>query len=134
MKEKFYKNEEVSKQGKIGNVIKISEQAVHVKYKDGFFEKFHFNPTHHKQTSISELKKNEIDHNYKTSEEELQEMRKKYKNGEIEFKELDKFFFENASTEEINRFWNAPVFDRPNVVIGKTQEEMDTEFDKIWHD
>ena len=73
----------------------------------------------------------EIDHNPKTSKEELQEMRKKYKNGEIEFKELDKFFFENASTEEKNRFWNAPVFDRPNVVIGMTQEEMDIEFNKI---
>ena len=35
----------------------------------------------------------EIDHNPKTSKEELQEMRKKYKNGEIEFKELNKFFF-----------------------------------------
>lgn len=57
MSNKFYKNEEVSKGDKIGKVIKISEQAVHVKYEDGFFEKFHFKPTHHKQTPISELKK-----------------------------------------------------------------------------
>lgn len=39
-----------------GTVWKISDEAVHVRYDDGMFQKFHFKPYHHKQSPISELR------------------------------------------------------------------------------
>lgn len=44
--------------GKIDVVMKTTNDAVHVKFYDGMYQKFFFNPTHHMQTSIDLLKKN----------------------------------------------------------------------------
>jgi len=52
----FYENDRVHKDGKKGLVTRVSDKAVHVRYDDDFFEKLHFNPTHHMQTSITTLK------------------------------------------------------------------------------
>lgn len=56
----FLKGDIVSKSGKIGKVWKLSEKACHVIYDDGFFEKFHYSPTHHTQSSILILEKHEL--------------------------------------------------------------------------
>jgi hypothetical protein len=53
----FKEEERVHKNSKVGTIIRISDKAVHVRYDDDFYEKFHFNPTHHAQSSIKELKK-----------------------------------------------------------------------------
>jgi hypothetical protein len=42
--------------GKEGEVWKITDEAIHVRFENGMFQKFHFKPYHHKQSSISELK------------------------------------------------------------------------------
>ena len=52
----FSENDRVHKNGKIGTVTRVSDKAVHVRYDDDYFEKFHFQPTHHMQTSITALK------------------------------------------------------------------------------
>ena len=52
----FSENDRVHKNGKIGKVTRVSDKAVHVRYDDDYFEKFHFQPTHHMQTSITALK------------------------------------------------------------------------------
>lgn len=52
----FSEKDRVHKNGKIGTVTRVSDKAVHVRYDDGYFEKFHFQPTHHMQTSITALK------------------------------------------------------------------------------
>ena len=52
----FSVNDRVRNNGKIGTVIRVSGKAVHVRYDDDYFEKFHFQPTHHMQTSITALK------------------------------------------------------------------------------
>lgn len=52
----FSVNDRVHKQNKLGTVTRISDKAVHVRYDDDFYEKFHFQPTHHMQTSITALK------------------------------------------------------------------------------
>lgn len=38
-----------------GVVWKVSDKAVHVLFDTGQFQKFHFNPTHHMQSSIKLL-------------------------------------------------------------------------------
>jgi predicted ester cyclase len=40
---------------KHGVIWKITDEAVHVRFDDGLFEKFHFIPTHHMQTKIELL-------------------------------------------------------------------------------
>jgi predicted ester cyclase len=40
---------------KHGTIWKITNEAVHVRFDDEYFEKFHFNPTHHTQTNIDLL-------------------------------------------------------------------------------
>lgn len=46
---------------KLGEVHKISEKGVHVKYRENHpihkysYQVFHFNPTHHMQTHINQL-------------------------------------------------------------------------------
>ena len=52
----FSENDTVHKDGKKGTVKRISDKAVHVRYDDGYFERFHFQPRHHMQTSITALK------------------------------------------------------------------------------
>ena len=37
----------------IGVVFKITDKAVHVRYNDGNFQKFHSHPTHHMQTPLT---------------------------------------------------------------------------------
>lgn len=41
--------------GMVGSIHKVSNEKVHVRFNDGTFEVFHFNPTHHMQTNISQL-------------------------------------------------------------------------------
>jgi hypothetical protein len=52
----FSINDRVHKDGNTGTVTRVSDKAVHVRYDNDFFEKFHFEPTHHMQTSITALK------------------------------------------------------------------------------
>ena len=52
----FSENDKVHRDGKTGVVTRVSDKAVHVRYDDGYFQKFHFQPTHHMQTSITALK------------------------------------------------------------------------------
>lgn len=52
----FSEKDRVHKNGKVGTVTRVSDKAVHVRYDDDYFEKFHFQPTHHMQTSITALK------------------------------------------------------------------------------
>ena len=59
---------------------------------------------------------------------EIDQAREMYKKGELTFKELDKIFFKNASKEQITEFYNAPVFDRPSVVMGHSQAQRDSFF------
>jgi hypothetical protein len=54
--------------------------------------------------------------------------RDKYHNNKISFLELDAIFFKFASSQEKEKFWNTPVFDRPNIIIGKSQCEIDKEW------
>lgn len=39
-----------------GIVHKVSSYGVHVRFTDGTFQVFHFNPTHHMQSPLSNLK------------------------------------------------------------------------------
>lgn len=57
-----------------------------------------------------------------------EEARKQYKAGKISFLELDKIYFENASKEEIDAFYAAPVWDRPLMVKGLSSTEIDAQF------
>lgn len=52
----FCKGDTVISNGVTGEVWKVSEQAVHVRFQNDFFQKFFFLPKHHKQSSINELK------------------------------------------------------------------------------
>jgi hypothetical protein len=40
----------------ISEVRKVSDYGVHTKDSDGYFMVFHFNPTHHMQSPITDLK------------------------------------------------------------------------------
>lgn len=51
----FIKGDKVKSLYGNGEVWKISENAVHVRYSDGNFQKFFFVPKHHMQTNIKEL-------------------------------------------------------------------------------
>ena len=43
--------------GKEGKIYAIYEYGVSVKLDDGFYQVYHFNPKHHKQSHIKDLKK-----------------------------------------------------------------------------
>jgi hypothetical protein len=57
--------------------------------------------------------------------------RKKYRENRILYDKLDRLFFKYAPETEIDKFWSAPVYDRPNVIIGKTKKQMDKEWSAI---
>lgn len=42
--------------GKSGVVWKVTDKAVHVRFDDNFFQKFHFNSKHHLQTKLECLR------------------------------------------------------------------------------
>ena len=42
--------------GKSGIVWKVTDKAVHVRFDDNFFQKFHFNSKHHLQTKLKCLR------------------------------------------------------------------------------
>jgi hypothetical protein len=54
-REEFKKGDRVTNGERNGVVWKVSDIGVHVRYDDGLFQVFHFNPYHHSQTSISKL-------------------------------------------------------------------------------
>ena len=62
---------------------------------------------------------------------EISEARKQYKKGNISFLELNKIFKEKATKEQLDEFWNAPVFDRPYIVEGLNQAQRDACFNEI---
>lgn len=43
-------------EGKSGVVWKVTDKAVHVRFDDNFFQKFHFNSKHHLQTKLECLR------------------------------------------------------------------------------
>lgn len=51
----FKKGDRVSYEEYQGVVWKVTDKAVHVRYDNELFQKFHFNPTHHMQTPIAKL-------------------------------------------------------------------------------
>tara|TARA_R110000850_G_scaffold87797_1_gene188625 strand:- start:16906 stop:17115 length:210 start_codon:yes stop_codon:yes gene_type:complete len=62
---------------------------------------------------------------------ELDKARKDYKEKKISFNDLEKIFFTVGRDKEMNAFYNSPVYDRPNVIVGLTQEEMDVQWNEI---
>lgn len=57
METNFKLNDRVTKGGRVaGTVWKVTEKAVHVRYDDDTFEKFHFKPVHHTQSSVENLR------------------------------------------------------------------------------
>lgn len=62
---------------------------------------------------------------------DLEEARKEYNKGKITFKELDHIFSLKATSKELNEFCKTPVYDRPNFVIGKSQKEMNKEWNNL---
>lgn len=62
---------------------------------------------------------------------DLETARKEYKEGKITFDELDHIFSLKATNKQLNDFMKTPVYDRPNFVIGKSQKEMDNEWEDI---
>lgn len=61
----------------------------------------------------------------------LEQARKEYKQGIITFKELESIFDKEATDSEKNLLWCTPTFDRPGVIIGRTQQELDNEFNSL---
>ena len=57
--------------------------------------------------------------------------RKDDRNLQEDFKKLEKVFFEEATEDMIEQLFNTPVFDRPNYIEGKSQAQMDAEFNAI---
>ena len=62
---------------------------------------------------------------------DLETARKEYKDGKITFEELDHIFSLKATNKELNDFLKTPVYDRANFVIGKSQREMDKEWESM---
>ena len=62
---------------------------------------------------------------------ELEQARDLYRQDKITFLELDRVFQEKASKEEKQIFWKAPVYDRPNVIEGKSDKHMNDDWDKF---
>ena len=73
----------------------------------------------------------------KEDEKKLIEARKEFKNRPKnsyiydEFKKLKEVFFEVATEQMKDEYWNTPLFDKPNYIEGKSQEQMDKEFNDI---
>lgn len=61
----------------------------------------------------------------------IEKARQQYRNSEIDFKELHRIFFDHATDSEKEDFWSAPVYDRPGVIQGKSQSQMDQEWDAL---
>ena len=57
--------------------------------------------------------------------------RKDDKNLQEDFKKLEKVFFEEATEDMIEKLFHTPFFDRPNYIKGKSQAQMDAEFNKL---
>ena len=57
--------------------------------------------------------------------------RKDDRNLQEDFKKLEKVFFEEATDAMIEQLFHTPTFDRPNYIEGKSQAQMDAEFNKL---
>lgn len=62
---------------------------------------------------------------------DLIKAREDYEKGKITFDELHNVFFKLAPSTEIDRFWGAPVYDRPGVVLGRTPQQLDKEWEDL---
>lgn len=63
--------------------------------------------------------------------EKIEQARSKYKKGKISFLRLDKIFWEYATDEEVNAFYNATVYDRPSIIEGKSKLQIDSEWTSL---
>lgn len=98
----------------------------------GIFYINHKRLGHDKLSDMEKTALNEFIKEYKeVRSKNIQYAREMYKRNEITFKELDKIFFENASDDDLERFYKAPVYDRPMVIEGLNQKQRDEEFNRM---
>ena len=62
--------------------------------------------------------------------DKLEQARQDYQEGKIEFMDLHRIFFEEASEEQKEYFRSVPVFDRGWVIEGKSEEERNALFNE----
>lgn len=86
---------------------------------------------HDTLTEMELIMLNEFIKEYRLNTMTLKEARDRYKSREISFDLLEVIFYDKASTEEKEKFWKAPVWDRPLIIEGLNLRERDLKFNKI---